>query len=176
MLHLDNPATIDDALLDGLGNVDPGYQHHDRQATPGELLVLPGALVKWYEVRRFDTVIPEGFAQEARDVLRAEAEAGRLDVGYGLCFAVLHYSTRHAFVILGCWHGNQELWGTFYARDLRDDRGFELIQSGRSHPVMCVWELGPACHEREAWIRYLYSARDAAAKRAYLADLFHGSV
>jgi hypothetical protein len=41
---------------------------------------------------------------------------------------------------------------------------------------MCVWELGPALHEREAWVRYLYSARDVAARRAYLADVYSGMV
>jgi hypothetical protein len=36
--------------------------------------------------------------------------------------------------------------------------------------------LGVICHERQAWQRYLFSARDTAAKRAWLADTYAGEV
>jgi hypothetical protein len=36
--------------------------------------------------------------------------------------------------------------------------------------TFCVWEMGAVVHEQQAWIRYLCSARDAAAAQAYLAD------
>jgi hypothetical protein len=39
-----------------------------------------------------------------------------------------------------------------------------------------VWELGAVCHEREAWTHYLLSARDKAAKDAYLHDSYSGVV
>jgi hypothetical protein len=39
-----------------------------------------------------------------------------------------------------------------------------------------VWELGPVWHERNAWVRFLSSARDDAAKQAYLDDRFAGEV
>jgi hypothetical protein len=39
-----------------------------------------------------------------------------------------------------------------------------------------VWELGVVAHERQAWADYLGSARDAAARRAYVGDVFEGRV
>jgi hypothetical protein len=40
----------------------------------------------------------------------------------------------------------------------------------------CVWELAPIWHERHAWVRFLSSERDVAAKQAYLEDQFSGLV
>ena len=55
------------------------------------------------------------------------------------------------------------------------DGQFQLVPRDNHMPVMCVWELGAVVHEREAWTRYLYSARDEHAKAAYLSDRFTGS-
>jgi hypothetical protein len=47
---------------------------------------------------------------------------------------------------------------------------------GIHRPTYCVWELGAVCHERDAWIRYLVSTRDEAARHAYLRDCYSGVV
>jgi hypothetical protein len=49
-------------------------------------------------------------------------------------------------------------------------------QSGTHRGTFCVWELGAVLHEQQAWIRYLYSARDDAARREYVADQYAGPV
>ncbi len=39
-----------------------------------------------------------------------------------------------------------------------------------------VWELGVVWHERSAWVRFIESARDEDAKRAYLEDRTLGRI
>lgn len=162
--------------LAALGNVAPDYRHHDRVVAPGEPLALPGALLKWYALHRAETAVPEGFIRESRAFLHREATAGRLERGCGLGFAVLHYSDATAYLIVGAWRDNQELWETLYLRDLARDAGFRRALPGADAPTLCAWELAPVWHEREAWVRFLRSARDEAAKRAYLADRLAGMV
>ena len=55
-----------------------------------------------------------------------------------------------------------------YAKDTRAGGSFALVAQSAHREVICVWELGALVHEREAWTRYLRSARDRAAKIAYL--------
>jgi hypothetical protein len=176
-------ATADVAValaeLAALGSIPVAYRHHRRVVAPGAPLALPGALLKWYELHREGVAVPEALRRAAREHLRAQAEAGALDVGYGLGFVVLHSSATHAYLIVGAWQNNQELWETLYIRELVGDesiQGFHRARPGWDAPTLCVWELAPVWHEREAWVRYLCSARDEAAKRAYLADHLAGQV
>ena len=71
-----------------------------------------------------------------------------------------------------------ELWETVWAKD---GDGRRLLPSvadshGTHRPTFCVWELGAVAHERQAWRRFLRSARDETARRGYLRDLFAGAV
>ncbi len=170
------PSTDAPADPAALGNVPTDYRHHDRLVTPGENLVLPSACLKWYDLRRRDTEISAAVAADARHLLHAEATSGAFDVGYGLGLVVLHYSDVAAYLIVAVWRDNQELWATLYLRDLRRDDGFRRARPGVDAPTFCVWELAPIWHERQAWVRYLRSPRDEAAKRAYLADRLTGLV
>ncbi len=167
-------------LLEGLGNVPAAYRHHPRVVTPGDDLALPRAVLKWYEIRRGEAIIPRAFIRDARAFARLEAEAGALDLGYGLGFVILHYADALAYLIVCVWRNTNELWETLYTRDLTGDgQGescFRRAQASGDAPTLCVWELAPAWHEREAWVRYLSSARDADAKRAYLDDRLTGTV
>jgi hypothetical protein len=160
--------------LTALGNVPAAYRHHERVVEPGKLLALPGAVLKWYGLHRADRPAPPAFIQAARDYLAREAVAGRLELGYGLGFAILHYSDPLAYLIVGAWRDHQELWETLFIRDLTRAGDFQYAVPGVSAPTLCVWELAPVWHEREAWTRYLYSSRDTAAKHAYLADQLRG--
>jgi hypothetical protein len=162
--------------LAALGNVPATYQHHQRVVEPGPPLVLPGAMLKWYDLHPAGQPAPPAFKQAARDYLANEAVAGRLELGYGLAFAILHYSDPLAYLIVGAWRDHQELWETLFIRDLTRPGDFQYVVPGLSAPTLCVWELAPVWHERQVWTQYLYSPRDTAAKRAYLADQLRGQV
>jgi len=169
-------AAVGDHDLTGFGDVPATYRHHDRVVAPGEDLVLPGARLKWYDLHRAEVAVPRTFAAESRAFLAHEAAAGALELGYGLGFVVLHFSDPLAYLIVGTWRNYQELWETLYIRDPARDDGFRRMRPGADAPTLCVWELAPVWHEREAWVRYLRSSRDGAAKRAYLADRLLGRV
>lgn len=169
--------TVTDSVdLTGLGAVPAGYRHEDRLVTPGDDLALPGARLKWYALRPVGDAVPSALEARARALLAAEAAAGSLELGYGLGFVVLHASDPLAYLIVGAWRDNQELWETLYVRDPRRGDGFRRADPGVDAPTLCVWELAPVWHERGAWVRYLRSARDEAAKRAWLADRLSGEV
>jgi len=167
-------------LLAGLGNVPAAYRHHPRVVTPGDDITLPHAMLKWYEIRRGEAIIPRAFIRDARAFARLEAEAGALDLGHGLGFVILHYADALAYLIVCIWRNTNELWETLYTHDLTGDGhgegGFRRVRPGVEAPALCVWELAPAWHEREAWVRYLSSTRDADAKRAYLDDRLTSTV
>ncbi len=174
--RLQRPRPEGAPALASLGNVPDAYRHHDRVVSPGEPLALPGALLKWYELRPGESIVPLDFRRQARAFLREQAEAGALEVGYGLGFALLHYSTALAYLIVGAWRDHQELWETLFTYDLARGEGFRRARPGVDAPTLCVWELGVVDHERAAWIRYLRSARDDDAKQAYLDDRLVGAV
>lgn len=169
--------TFTHSSLEELGNVPVTYHHEWRVATPRDPLLLPGAIFKWYHVHRQGNPVSAAMDAEARAEIAEAMRAGAWDPSYGLNFALLHVSTAHAFLIAGVWRGHQELWERIYAKDLKTDSSFtRLPMDGEDTPAACVWELGVICHERTAWRRYLFSARDAAAKRAWLEDVYAGQV
>jgi hypothetical protein len=162
--------------LAGLGNVPVGYRHHDKLVEPAADLALPGGYLKWYDIHGPDAAIPSGTREQARDFLRGEATARRLDLHDELGFVLLHRCGESFYFLIVCtWRNHNEMWQTVYGRDADD--AFAPIPHDAPHlATQCVWELGPTSHERVAWIRYLRSDRDDTAKRAYLADRFSGPV
>ncbi|HEX3721999.1 MAG TPA: hypothetical protein VHV31_04365 [Nitrolancea sp.] len=162
--------------LSRLGNVSTSYRHHDRLLTSREPLILPGAFLKWYELRRADEIVPDALTSDARSLVANQVSGGQIDVDYGVGFVVLHYSPPLTYLIVGSWRENQEFWETLYTRDLRTESPFERAEPGTNAPTLCVWELAPVWHERQAWTRYLYSNRDTHAKRTYLTDYLSGAV
>jgi hypothetical protein len=93
-----------------------------------------------------------------------------------LGFVELHLCGSVAFLLVFTWNNDNEMWLTVYIKDLVNDGAFQLfdVRDGYHRTICCVWELAPVWHERQAWARYLRSARDEEAKRAYLADRFTG--
>ena len=165
--------------LTALGNVPAAYQHEARVAVALEPISLPGALCKWYHVHRVGVPVPAELDAQARAVLVEAATSGGWKQSYGLNFALLHQSTAHAFLIAGVWRGHQELWERIYTYDLTQPSGFQRAAPDGvdvDTPAACVWEFGVICHERQAWQRYLFSARAEADKRAWLADTYTGEV
>jgi hypothetical protein len=158
------------------GNISTSYHHHDRLLTAREPLILPGAFLKWYELRRSEDTIPVDLMRDARSLIADEVSGGKVDIDYGVGFVVLHYSPPLTYLIVGSWRENQEFWETLYTRDQRTDESFQRVDPGTNAPTLCVWELAPVWHERQAWTRYLYSNRDNHAKRTYLTDYLSGAV
>lgn len=171
------PQSAPGLRLAGLGNVPMSYVHEWRVAQPQEPILLAGAILKWYHVRRRSTAISPELDTEAKLVLVAAATGGGWSQEYGLNFALLHQSTTHAFLIAGVWRGHQELWERLYYKILEPDGPFTRADlTGEDAPAACVWELGVICHERMAWHRYLHSPRGEDAKRAWLSDTYGGRV
>jgi hypothetical protein len=166
-----------DRKLSSLGSVQPEYRHYDKVIIPAEGVDLGNTYLKWYDINLADAPIDPALQREARRFLQAEAESWSLDLAKQLGFVILHRcGESFYFLLVQTWRGNQELWETVYYRDA-ESNGFKLFPRTRSHiGTFCVWELGAVWHEQGAWIRFLRSARDDAAVRAYLGDQYSGGV
>ncbi len=169
------PSTTDLTHLDRIDNVEPGYRHVDKQIVPAEDLALPASHLKWYDVRKPDAVIDEDVRAEARAFLTEQNRTGLLAIDGDLGFTILHLCGATFYFLIVCtWRNNNEMWETVYAKDTSVGGPFALVEQQSHMEVICVWELGAVLHEREAWTRYLRSARDRAARIAYVADKYDG--
>jgi len=159
-------------------HVDPAYRHGPKLVTSQPQLDLKGARLKWYDLARAATPVPDAIRTLARDYLVAEAKAGRLELDDDIGFVVLHRCENDFyFLIVSTWRGNNELWESVYYKQDAGTPGFSLFPRERRHKgTYCVWELGPVWHEQQAWVRFLTSPRDTAGQQAYLDDRFAGSV
>jgi hypothetical protein len=171
-----DPFLPDSGQLAELGTMPEGYGHYAKQVSPAAGLALPGGYLKWYDIHREDAPLPPATREQARDFLRGEASAGRLDLRGELGFVLLHRCGEDFYFLLCCtWRNQNEMWQTVYQRS--GDGPFELAPDTGDHvATQCVWELGATGHERLAWSRYLRSERDEVAKRSYLADVLTGEV
>ena len=161
-----------------MGNPARGYVHRDKALTPRETLVLPTSRLKWYDLAYPETPVPEAIRQLAHAFLEREEAAGRLQVAGDLGFVILHRcSDSFYFLVVGTWKHENEVWETVYAKADALQSDFALFPlPGPHRGTFCVWELGAVWHERQAWKRFLLSARDDGAKRAYLGDCISGAV
>jgi hypothetical protein len=170
------------AQLSRLGDVPSSYVHHQRLVTPGADLGLPGAYLKWYEIRRMLAPISAELVQESRDFLREQMETGRLGIENQVGFVVLHRGdgpsgpNTYLMLMVMTWRNTNELWQTVYTQDLTGGTGFQRLDVEGHAPTYCVWELAPVWHEQQARTRFLYSSRDDAAKLAYVNDRFAGLI
>jgi hypothetical protein len=164
------------SVLEPIGAVRADYRHEDKEVSPAESLLLDEALLKWYDVAPRGAPVPGEARTLARRSLRAAAKAGTIDLRDGLGFVILHRcGESFHFLLVSTWRNDNELWETVWARNGDEDRGFRPWPVEGSHrPTFCVWELAAVCHERQAWTRYLRSARDEPAKLAYLRDAYAG--
>lgn len=161
-----------------LQHIDPAYRHGPKLVTPQPRLELGSVRLKWYDLARAATPVPDAVRNLARDYLIAEAKAGRLDLDGEIGFVVLHRCENDFhFLIVSTWRGNNELWESVYYKQDAATPGFSLFPREKRHKgTYCVWELGPVWHEQQAWVRFLTSARDATAQQTYLDDRFAGPV
>jgi hypothetical protein len=160
--------------LTQLGNF-PGYAHYPKQATPGIGLRLPGTYLKWYDVAKAETPVPDTISTLARRYI--ERNAGRLGLDGDLGFAMVHRcGSDFYFLLVSTWRGNNELWESVYAKDGADLDFYPWPDPGHHRGGFCVWEFEVVRHERNAWVRYLNSPRAEADKRAWLAEIYEGEV
>ncbi len=171
-----SPIALSSPDLTAIGAITPGFRHVNKLVTVGADLSLPTTYLKWYDIRRHEVDMPLELARESRTFLRAEVEAGRLVLDHQLGFVELHHCTSVAFLLVFTWNNDNELWEAHYIKDLSGEGPFGHFEArqGDHRAMNCVWELAPIWHERQAWIRYLLSQRDDAAKHAYLADRYTG--
>jgi hypothetical protein len=164
--------------LAALGNPAAGYVHRDKFIEPGEAVALPSAILKWYDLARGDTPVEAEVRNLARGFLEREGNAGGLDFGGDLGFAVLHRcGADFYFLLVSTWRNENELWESVFAKQSAMAADFQVFPFKSTHRgTYCVWELGAVWHEQQAWRRYLMSSRDDAAKRVYLADGYRGLV
>ncbi|MER7754488.1 hypothetical protein [Kitasatospora sp. NPDC097643] len=153
-----------------MGSVDPSYRHVRKLIVAGEGLDVPGAGLKWYDLHRPEVGIGDGVREKARAFVRAEAGAGALEADGELGFVILHRVHDAYLLLVMTWRNENELWETVYS-DPGTGEGFTRMDfPGVRKGTYCVWELGVVGHEQQAWIRYLFSARDEGARADYLAD------
>lgn len=162
--------------LAALGNPAADYVHRDKFAEPGELIWLPSAVLKWYDLARPETPVLPEVRNLARAFLKRECLDRTPEIVGGLGFAMLHRcGDDFYFLLVSTWRNENELWESVYAKERAAQPEFRSFKFSGSHRgTYCVWELAVAWHEQQAWKRYLLSTRDDGAKRAYLADLFQG--
>jgi hypothetical protein len=146
------------------------YVHVEKQITPGPRLDLPAVRLKWYDIADPARGVDPAVAERARQFLQSADLSGAGALG----FVLLHRcGPSFHFLIVCTWRNDNELWETAFGAD---GGPFDLVPLERHHATYCVWELGAVCHEQQAWVRYLRSARDEPARVAYLDDRFAGLV
>src|SRR5262249_42716541 len=124
-----------------------------------------------------DAPVPLAIRAVARRSLRDARRADALGTLGEHGFVILHRCGEDFYFLLVCtWRNENELWETVWAKSDSDALFRPWPIDGAHRPTFCVWELGAVAHEREAWTRYLLSARDEAARHSYVRDCFGGAV
>ena len=162
--------------LEQFGNVAPeGYRYYEKIAAARDDLSLPRAYLKWYDLYPAeDEITPEQRAA-CQSFVAEQAEMLKLD--HELGFVILHRAGQYLLLLLTTWRNTNEMWESVYVKDLTQAGGYVPNAFTNEHRgTYCVWELGIVWHERDAWVRYLSSERDNAAKLAYINDRFAGRV
>ena len=161
-----------------LGNIIPEeYKYYKKKITPGSLLHLPGASLKWYELYPSGFEITRKQAIEARAFLESEAKKGRLKLESELGFTIMHRAGDYLLMLLCTWRNTNEVWESIYLKNTDHTASYTALKFDDNHKgTYCVWELGIVWHERNAWVRYMESARDDVSKQAYLNDQFSGMI
>jgi hypothetical protein len=163
-------AHLADILRNDVG-VKESYRHAPKWVTPGDPIETSGAVLKWYALAPQDEPVPEEIDRLARAYLAQQPlEAS------GLGFVILHRcGSDFYFLIVNTWRGNNEVWETVFYKNGDAMGDFALFPRDGTHkPTFCVWELAPVWHEKEAWERFLTSARDEIAAQDWMRDFYAG--
>jgi hypothetical protein len=151
------------------------WTHQSQRCYPGEPLFLLDACLKWYDIRLDDQTAAPEVHDEAREYLRAQAAAGVIPFRKEFGFVLMHRYGEKFYMRVCVWRNKREMWqGLFY----KHEEGFlpYPVKPGLIQPTQSIIELDATAHERRSWSRFLRSARDRAAKQAYLDDLCTGEL
>jgi hypothetical protein len=162
--------------LETLGNVVPeGYTYYEKIIKPRDGLSLPNAYLKWYDLYPADAPITPEQAAECRAFV--QAEVAKMTFEGALGFVILHRAGRYLLLMINTWRNTNEIWESVYYKTVDEAGGYQPATFETNHRgTFCVWELGAVWHERHAWVKFLSSKRDDAAKLAYINDLFSGRI
>jgi hypothetical protein len=169
-------AIPDTSYLHLFEQVVPEYQHYQKFVKPGDALSTSSVYLKWYDIYREELPISSQLVSEARSFLLSEMETGNLPLKNEIGFAIHHQCSNSYILYICTWRNENELWETLYSKDLTGEGTFRVLERSSTTPTFCVWVLSAVWHEQRAWMRYLYSKRDAVAKSAYVQDQMTGLV
>ena len=157
-------------------SVAADYRHAEKFAHAEPGLALGETNLKWYDVAPDDAPVPLAIRAVARRCLRDAARADELGTLGELGFVILHRCGEDFYFLLVCtWRNENELWETVFYKDAGMAAFAPFPRDAEHKPMMCVWELVPAWHEQEAWVRFLGSARDAGAAQRWLDERYEGA-
>jgi hypothetical protein len=170
------PAAEASLNLNNYGNIVPeGYEYYEKIFTPDEDLSLPTAYLKWYNLYPENKPItPEQVAEAQAYLATAVAQ---LNLKGELGFVILHRAGAYLLLMLMTWRNTNEIWESAWFKQVDTAEEYQPNTSENSHRgTYCVWELGAVWHERDAWVRFIKSKRDDAAKLAYINDKYTGQL
>jgi hypothetical protein len=163
--------------LDDVGNF-PGYEHEPRIVRPEDFIEVkdPMLVLKFYNmVRKGQDFVDKKVVELIREFTKTEAIGKRIDPLSGLGFA-----------ILGPEMFNVARWDQETSYLLKNDlyeyenRAGAAIKAKKLETnvegVFCMFELGIATHELNAWSKYLNSKRELEDKIEYLNNRFSGDL
>jgi hypothetical protein len=158
-------------ILETDAGIPAAYEHRRKWVASGTVIEPPGAVLKWYVLYPQSQPVPDNIVSLAQARLTTAPLEAR-----GLGFAILHRCEEDFyFLIVGTWRNSNELWESVLYKDGAAMRSFEQFPREAAHkPTFCVWELAPVWHEQQAWLRFLTTARDLHAARAWLRDVYIG--
>ena len=161
----------------GFDGVAAGYRHYQKRISPSLDFETPGLRLKWYDIGFTVSPVTPELSAEARRFLATEIQSGRFAAERELGFVLLHDCGDVVFLLVSTWRNSNELWETVYLKQPDNGGGFESLRRTDTHrPVFCVWEMGAAAHEAQAWSRFLASDRDDQARETYFFDMYAGVI
>lgn len=170
---MNSPLDTPDANL--FAQVEAGYAHVHKVMRPASPLIAPGVYQKWYLVHPPERPFADAEVSAAQAFMLGEIDAGRLALRKEVGFTVQHRCTAMDIFYVCSWRGNNELWETLYQLP-PGSRDYRLVPRDTKTGTYCVWVIPAVAHEQRAWLAYLNSRRDAAARLAYCRDQASGDV
>ncbi|MFC1754220.1 hypothetical protein ACFL96_12665 [Thermoproteota archaeon] len=169
---------MNDIKYSKIGKLKGHYKHEPRIVTPCSPVATPELVLKMYTMEK-SANYGEGirFTNErvgdAKSFLEKEILAGNIDPLLGLGFAILSddmlnvvkWDEEHPIVL------RHDIFG-YENDDISKMARLDMNDCGS----FCIWEMGIANHEKNAWGEYLASLRTKFNKQHYLGSLLRGNV
>ncbi len=158
--------------LEKLGNA-PKYMHEPRYASPQGIIETSNLVLKMYDMLSLGIQNP---VDGAKRFLNREINAGNINPLNGMGFAILSRDMLN----VSRWDNKYPIVvkNQIYTFDPSSKKPFESAKRASVDEIgpFCIWELGIANHEKEAWKKYLASKRSEQDKRNYLINMINGEL